>query len=200
LVSFSSIFLILTLIVLLGSCGGGSSSTPPRGTTPSVKLSSVATGLSSPLDLQTPGDATDRLFVVQQGGLIRVIKAGALLPTAFLNIASKVTVNGEMGLLGLAFHPDYATNRRFYVNYVRGSVTAPQSVIAEYQTQAANPDVADAASERDLLILNQPAQNNHKGGQLVFGPDGFLYIGLGDGGSSGDPDGNGQDLGTLLGK
>ena len=163
-------------------------------------LSGVASGLSSPLDLESPDDGSDRLFAVEQGGSIRVIKSGSLLATPFLNISSKVAVGGEMGLLGLAFHPDYTSDHRFYVNYVRGSSSAPETVIAEYRAQATNPDQADPASERILLTVNQPPETNHKGGQLAFGPDGFLYIGLGDGGGSGDPDGNGQNVNTLLGK
>lgn len=200
----ASIQLVLSLACLacFAACGGGSSATPtpPKGSTPAVTLSSVATGFTTPLDVQSPGDGSDRLFVVEQGGKIRGVKAGSLLPTPFLDISSKVTVNGEMGLLGLAFHPSYETNRRFYVNYVRGSTSEPQTVIAEYQALITNPDQADPASERILLTVNQPGQTNHKGGQLAFGPDGFLYIGLGDGGGTGDPDGNGQDVTTLLGK
>jgi glucose/arabinose dehydrogenase len=162
-------------------------------------LSSVVSGLANPVDLQTPRDSSGRLFVVEQAGTIRVIKSGSLLPAPFLNISSKVIFSGEMGLLGLAFHPNYSANPRFYVNYVRGSISSPQTVIAEYQAQAGNPDLADAGSERILLTVNQPFPN-HKGGQLAFGPDGFLYIGLGDGGDGGDPLGNGQSLSTLLGK
>lgn len=173
---------------------------PPKGSTPSVMLASIATGLTSPLDLQSSNDGSDRLFVVEQGGKIRTIKAGSILSAPFLDISSKVTLSGEMGLLGMAFHPSYATNRRFYVNYVRGSSSEAQTVIAEYQALASNPDQADPASERILLTVNQPNETNHKGGQLAFGPDGLLYIGLGDGGGAGDPDGNGQNVTTLLGK
>ena len=164
-----------------------------------MALSTVATGLNSPLDLQTPEDSSGRLFVVEQAGKIRLIKNGSLEPTPFLDITSKVTFEDEMGLLGVAFHPNYSSNRRFYINYVRGGASAPQTVIAEYQEQAGNPDVADPASERILLTVNQPF-TNHKGGQLGFGADGFLYFGLGDGGGAGDPNGNGQSLTTLLGK
>jgi len=188
------------LCALWCSCGGGSSTPqppPPPGL--SVALSTVATGLNSPLDLQTPEDSSGRLFVVEQAGKIRLIKNGSLEPTPFLDITSKVTFEDEMGLLGVAFHPNYSSNRRFYINYVRGGASAPQTVIAEYQEQAGNPDVADPASERILLTVNQPF-TNHKGGQLGFGADGFLYFGLGDGGGAGDPNGNGQSLTTLLGK
>ena len=118
----------------------------------------------------------------------------------FLDIRTRVDFGGEMGLLGMAFHPAFAQNRRFYVNYVRVLGTGQiQSVIAEYQASVSNANQADPASERIVLAVNQPFAN-HKGGQLAFGPDGFLYIGLGDGGSEGDPLGNGQNLQTLLGK
>jgi glucose/arabinose dehydrogenase len=110
-----------------------------------------------------------------------------------------VASGGELGLLGLAFHPAYAFNRKFYVDYTRPSGSLWETVVAEYLASAANPDQADAASERILLTVAQPF-SNHKGGQLAFGPDGFLYIALGDGGSGGDPMGNGQNLQALLGK
>ena len=123
-----------------------------------------------------------------------------MLTTPFLDIRSRVTFGGEMGLLGVAFHPAFAQNRRCYVNYVRTLGTGQiQSVIAEYQVAAADGNQADPASERILLTVNQPF-TNHKAGQLAFGPDKFLYIGLGDGGSGGDPQGNGQNLQTWLGK
>ena len=126
----------LACLASFAACGGGSSATPAhhrKGPHQQWHDSSVATGFTTPLDVQSPGDWSDRVFVVEQGGKIRGVKAGSLLPTPFLDISSKVTVNGEMGLLGLAFHPSYETNRRFYVNYVRGSTSAPQTVIAEYR-------------------------------------------------------------------
>ncbi|MBZ5571494.1 MAG: PQQ-dependent sugar dehydrogenase [Acidobacteriia bacterium] len=182
-------------------CGGGfsSQSAPPPGTPPAVALTTIATGLNSPVDLQTPDDNSGRMFVVEQSGTIRIIANNALLPTPFLNIATKVTFSGEMGLLGAAFHPAFSQNQKFYLNYVHSSGGVIQSFIAEYQVSAADPNQADPASERILLTVDQP-YDNHKGGQLAFGPDGFLYIGLGDGGSGGDPLGNGQSLDTLLGK
>lgn len=166
----------------------------------SVSLTPVVSGLASPIDLQATDDSTGRLFVVEQGGTIRILQAGALLPTPFLDIRSRVTFSGEMGLLGVAFHPAFAQNQRFYVNYVRELGTGEiQSVIAEYRVSAADANQADPASERILLTVNQPFAD-HKAGQLAFGPDGFLYIALGDGGGAGDPQGNGQNLQTLLGK
>jgi glucose/arabinose dehydrogenase len=164
-----------------------------------VALTTVVSGLVSPVDLQTPDDNSGRLFVVEQPGAIRIISNGALFPTNFLDIRSKVDFGGEKGLLGVAFHPNYSQSGRFYLNYDRISSGQMETVIAEYKVLATDPNQADPASERILLTVNQPFPN-HKGGQLAFGPDGFLYIGLGDGGSEGDPLGKGQNLQTLLGK
>jgi glucose/arabinose dehydrogenase len=191
---------LLLLALLLPSCGGGS--TPPTPTptpTPAtLALTTFVSGLSSPLGLEKPPGDT-RLFVVQQPGTIRIIDNGALRSGNFLDITSLVNFDGqEQGLLGLAFHPNYSANGKFYVNYTRSSPSR-QTVIAEFQTSASDPNVADPNSERILLTVSQPSPN-HKGGQLVFGSDGFLYIGLGDGGGEGDPLNNGQNLSVLLGK
>ena len=119
----------------------------------------------------------------------------------FLDIRSLVIDSSESGLLGLTFHPGFPQNPRFYVNYVRSNLGQIQSVIAEFQVSAANPNQADPATQRILLVVNQVHNFlNHKAGQLAFGPDGFLYFGLGDGGSEGDPFGNGQNTQILLGK
>ena len=167
----------------------------------SISLQLVVSGLNTPLDLEQPNDGSGRLFVVEQGGTIRIIQNGSLLPQAFLNISSKVIVQNEMGLLGVAFHPNFQTNRKFYVNYVRNAGGQFQSVIAEYLASAANANQSDPATERILLTVDQISNfDNHKAGQLAFGPDGFLYFGLGDGGSGGDPFGHGQNTQTLLGK
>lgn len=165
-----------------------------------LELVPVATGLSHPLDLQAPDDNTGRLFVVEQGGRIKIIQSNGPLPAdPFLDIGSKLsTGSGEQGLLGLAFHPQYATNRRFFVNYTSGS-GGLHTVIAEYAASTGDANLADSASERILLTVDQP-YGNHNGGGLAFGNDGFLYIGLGDGGSGGDPQGNGQNTDALLGK
>ncbi|HJT01545.1 MAG TPA: PQQ-dependent sugar dehydrogenase [Terriglobales bacterium] len=157
-------------------------------------------GLTAPLDLQESDDNSGRLFVVEQGGTIRIVQNGTLLPVAFLDISSKVHMEGESGLLGLAFHRNYAQDPRFFVNYVRQEANGQlQTVIAEFRASASNPNQADAGSERQLLVIDQPF-SNHKAGQLAFGPDGDLYFGLGDGGSGGDPFGNGQNRQSLLGK
>jgi glucose/arabinose dehydrogenase len=168
---------------------------------PTSELVPVADGFAQPLDLQAPDDNTGRLFVVEQGGKIKIIQSDGSVPAApFLDIGSKLSSrSGEEGLLGLAFHPRYATNRRFFVNYTSNSGGVLHTVIAEYAASAGDPDLADPTSERILLTVDQPF-TNHNGGGLAFGNDGFLYIGLGDGGSGGDPLGNGQDTNTLLGK
>jgi glucose/arabinose dehydrogenase len=157
----------------------------------------VASGLVQPVDVQNAGDGSGRLFLVERRGQILILKDGRVLPAAFLDIAGKVNSRDtEQGLLGLAFHPDYARTGVFFVNYIDMN---GNTVIARFHVQADDPDRADPASEADLLQVDQPYAN-HNGGGLAFGPDGYLYIGLGDGGSGGDPQGNGQNLQTLLGK
>ena len=154
---------------------------------------------SSPVDFQNSGDCANRIFVVEQAGVIRVFenRADVTETKTFLNITERATSGGETGLLGLAFHPNYESNGYFYVYY-----TAPnplRSVVARYQVSSANPDSADKNSEVILLTQGQPF-SNHNAGQLAFGPDGYLYIALGDGGSGGDPNGNGQNKSTFLAK
>lgn len=157
------------------------------------ELQQFATGLSSPVGIVNAGD--ERLFVIQQGGQIRIVNAdGSVNPTPFLNINSIITSGGERGLLGLAFHPDYQTNGRFFVNYTNLN---GDTVIARYEVSD-NPDVAETTGTV-LLTIEQPFPN-HNGGGMHFGPDGYLWISTGDGGSGGDPDDNGQDINSLLGK
>lgn len=160
-----------------------------------IQTVQVASGVSSPTDIQNAGDGTGRLFFVQQNGIILVFRNGAILPTPFLDIRTKTVADGERGMLGLAFPPGFAQKQRFYVDYTD---TNGDTVIAQYRVSS-NPDVADSATETVLLHIAQPFAN-HNGGQVRFGPDGYLYIGMGDGGGAGDPTGNGQNLGTLLGK
>ena len=196
--------LLCAAVMAAQACGGAGNSSPqpnPQpGPIPPLTLTSVASGFTSPLALVPSNDSTNRLFVVEQRGTIRIIQNGALLAGNFLDISSKVITAGEQGLLGLAFHPQFASNQKFYIYYSRLLNSQRQSVIAEYLISTSNANQADAASERILLVVNQPNFDNHKGGQLAFGPDGFLYVGLGDGGSGGDPFGNGQSLNTVLGK
>ena len=159
-------------------------------------LTRIATGLSRPLLVTDAGDGSGRLFVVEQTGGIRIIKAGRLLPAPFLDLSASVSGGNEQGLLGLAFHPAYRSNGKVYVSYTDRTGT---SVIREYRVSSSNPDRVDGASGRTLLRLRQPYAN-HNGGNIAFGPDGFLYVGFGDGGSAGDPGNRAQSLGTLLGK
>ena len=161
----------------------------------SIALQPVASGLASPVAMANAGDGSARLFIVEQAGTIRILSGGQVLATPFLNITAKVLSGGERGLLGLAFDPAYASNGFFYVFYT--SQPAGQVTIARYH---ASGNTADPQSE--LILKTQPhaAFGNHNGGALAFGPDGCLYAGIGDGGSGGDPDNNGQNLATLLGK
>lgn len=161
-----------------------------------INLNLFASGFTKPLDIQHCGD--DRLFVVEQTGRIKIINgSGTTLATPFLNLVGVVSPTGsERGLLGLAFHPDYAENGYFFVNYTD---LLGDTRIARYKVSSADPNVADPGSATILLTIDQPF-SNHNGGWIGFGPDGFLYISMGDGGSAGDPDGNGQNTGVLLGK
>src|SRR5712692_2554273 len=134
----------LAVATLAGGCSGSGSSTisnpGPSGAVPPLALTTVVTGLSNPVDFQQPNDSTNRFFVVEQAGTIRIIQAGAVLPAAFLDIRSKVLFDGEQGLLGLAFHPNYRQNRLFYVNYVRNSSGQTQTIIAEYSASLLDPN------------------------------------------------------------
>lgn len=154
----------------------------------------VVTNLQRPVDLQA--DGSGRLFVIEKAGRIRILQDGQLQTQPFLDITDRVGSGGnEQGLLGLAFHPQYSENGRFFVNYTNKS---GDTVIARYQVSG-DANLADPASEVKLLEIGQPYPN-HNGGVLAFGPDGFLYAGLGDGGSAGDPQGNAQKTDRLLGK
>ena len=162
-----------------------------------IGLTTFASGLSSPVDIEhPPGD--QRLFVVQQGGAIRIVNPnGTLKPNNFLTLTTAtISTGGERGLLGLAFHPNYATNGYFYVNYTN---TAGNTVIARYTVSASNPDLADTTTATQILTIAQP-YSNHNGGSLKFGADGYLYIGMGDGGGSGDPQNRAQNINQNLGK
>jgi glucose/arabinose dehydrogenase len=185
--------LLLAALGLALAVGCHADSSEPGSVT--IRLQEVASGLDFPLFLTAPPGDDSRLFVVEKTGRIRLIKNGSLLPAAFLDLSSKVSSGGEQGLLGLAFHPGYAGNGRFVVNYTNTSGDTRVSVFRV----SANPDVADAASEQVILSVDQPFAN-HNGGMVAFGPDGKLYIGMGDGGSGGDPQGNGQNRNTLLAK
>ena len=153
----------------------------------------------SPIELTSPDDNTDRVFVAGQKGTISVFQNKPDIKTSsvFLDITSRLISGGERGLLGLAFHPNYKNNGYFYVNYTRGNPL--ETVISRFKVSASNPNVGDPGSELVLLRYSQP-YSNHNGGKVAFGNDGYLYISAGDGGSGGDPQGNGQDRKQLLGK
>ncbi len=171
---------------------GGAAPAPSGSTVRLVKVADVP----EPVLAIGARDGTGRLFIVSQGGRIRIVKNGALLATPFLNISGSVSTGGERGLLGLAFHPSFKTNRKFYVNFTNSS---GNTVVREYKASASNPNVALAGSARTIIRISQPFAN-HNGGMIAFGRDGFLYIGMGDGGDGGDPGNRAQNLDSLLGK
>ncbi len=190
-------FFITILLLSLFSLLVGTAKAQPRLTFNPL----ITSGLSSPLDIVNAGDASGRLFIVERGGAIKIFKNGSLIAKPFLNIHDTIVSGGEQGLLSLAFHPDYESNRYFFVWYTRsgdGAVT-----LARYRTSPTNPDTALPNSGVVLLSITKPgtpAFTNHNGSKLNFGPDGYLYIGTGDGGSGGDPFNNAQDSLSLRGK
>ncbi len=200
---------LVVAVTGLAACGGDSGTSPSPGPSPTAGACAagppvtgipaltarlVVSGLRNPLDLQSvPGD-DERLYLVEQDGRIRIVRSGQLVAAAFLDVSGRISSGGERGLLGLAFHPQFATNRRFFVNY-----TNPRGDTHIAEFRATSADAADPASERILLTVGQPFAN-HNGGGLAFDNSGRLLIALGDGGSGGDPQNNGQRLDTLLGK
>ena len=176
---------------LVGSPGGGAFDPEALG----LSLEPVVDRLVSPLAVTHAGDGSGRIFVLEQRGQIRIVRDGQLLGDPFLNIGDRLTAGGEHGLLGLAFHPDFPDDPRFFVNYTD---LEGDTVVSSF-TAEAGADRADGDSEVVLLRIDQPYPN-HNGGALAFGPDGYLYISTGDGGAGGDPHDNGQRMDTLLGK
>jgi glucose/arabinose dehydrogenase len=164
--------------------------------TPIISPSLIATGFESPTGIVAIKDASDkRLFVVERSGTIRIVSSsGKVEPTTFLDIRNKVLESGEMGLLGLAFHPDYKQNGYLFVNYIDKN---QNTILARYHASSAN--AVDTSSEKVLFTLKQP-YTNHNGGDLVFGPDSYLYVALGDGGSGGDPENRAQNKDSYFGK
>ncbi len=186
--------LVAALAGALAACAGPISKPPPPKPPrldKTVALAEAYKGFAKPVAIVNAGDA--RLFVVELAGAVRIVENGTVLPTPFLDLTGVVPTSGEQGLLGLAFDPEYATNGRFYVHYVNQDGDA---VVARYTVSAGNPNVADTASAEPLLTIDRTT-TFHNGGQLAFGPDGYLYVASGDGGTGGDPS---RDLDTLLGK
>lgn len=168
---------------------------PPEGAG-TLHLIPVAGSYNNPLYVTTPPGDTARLFVVEQAGTIRIVQHGQLLPTPFMDITGRVGSGGERGLLSVAFHPSYATNGFFYVNYTDLN---GDTHVERFTVSAADSNVADTASHHLIIFIPQPYPN-HNGGLVMFGSDGMLYIGMGDGGSGGDPQNRAQSPDSLLGK
>ncbi len=179
--------LLLLFLMLLVACSHAQDSS----------FVEIINGFQTPVGMTHAGDGTGRLFVIEKGGKIRIISQGQILPEPFLDIGYLITPDAstEQGLLGLAFDPNYASNGRFFINYTDASGS---TVIARY-TVSNNTNTADPASANILLTIEQPFWN-HNGGHIAFGPDGYLYIGMGDGGDGGDPGERAENLTTLLGK
>ena len=191
----TAVVLLLFVAVLLTACGAKPS--PPPVGDGAIQLETVAVGLAKPLFLTHAGDGSGRLYVLEQAGRVRMIEGGALLEEPFLDLTDRVLSKGnEQGLLGLAFDPDFVTNGIFYVHYTG---QAGQTVIARFRRVGLDSRKGDPQSEQVILTVAQPFAN-HNGGPILFGPDGYLYIGLGDGGSAGDPGNRAQNRETLLGK
>jgi len=165
---------------------------------PQVSLEPITSGLEAPVLLTHAGDGSGRIFIVEQRGRIRSVRDGQLLPQPYLDLSGKIEFGGEKGLLGLAFHPRFPETRRFFVNYTTRAGGQLKTIVAEYAASTTDPNLAETG-ERILLEIDQPF-DNHNGGHLAFGHDGFLYVATGDGGAGGDPLGNAQNLGSLLGK
>ena len=196
LTPFSLKLLLASMLLGLVLGAGGAAAATSGGT---VTIVPVAGALNNPVGATNAGDGSNRLFALERPGSIRIFKGGQLLTTPFLNIQSLISCcTGERGLLGTAFHPNYETNGFFYVSYTR--VSDGDIVLARYHVSSSNPDVADPSSALILLTIEHTSQSNHNGGHLAFGPDGYLYMSVGDGGGGGDPFESGQNLNTMLGK
>lgn len=188
---------VLALVLLLFGCQPfrDKTNSPVVPNNTPYEWAATVSGLTKPVAIANAGDGSNRLFVVEQAGRIQLVKNGSLASVPFLDISGRVKAGGEQGLLGLVFHPNFSTNGYFYVNY---TALNGDSVTARFHVSL-QPDVADASSEQVLLQISDPYPN-HNGGSLAFGPDGYLYLGLGDGGSEGDPEGRAQSLSSYWGK
>ncbi|MCA0458731.1 MAG: DUF4082 domain-containing protein [Chloroflexi bacterium] len=191
-------FLILMLLAVASTTYAAPAEQGTTAPNPAnYKLTSVITGLTKPIYVTHAGDNTGRLFIVEQSGKIKIWQNGAVLPTPFLDVGTLIATGGsEQGLLGLAFPPNFATSKQFYINYTN---VQGDTVIARYTVSTTNANVANAASATQVLFVDQP-YTNHNGGNMNFGKDGLLYVGMGDGGSGGDPQNYAQNPNSLLGK
>ena len=191
------LFLFFSFFLLIpASATGACVDSGPDSAIGEIQLKKIVSGITSPVFLTHAGNGSKLLYVVSQKGTIYILQGNKILKKPFLKINEKVSFGGEMGLLGLAFHPKFKENRRFFVNYT-SSIGGLHTVIAEFK--ATNSFRADKNSQRILLKVNQP-YSNHNGGCIMFGPDGYLYVGMGDGGSANDPENRAQNLKRLLGK
>lgn len=195
--------LLISLLVLVScSGGGGSAQSPPPDNPPAfpaITLTSFAAGFNQPVNIAHAGDGSGRMFVVERAGVIKLVRNGTVSATPFLDISGLVqSAGGEQGLLGIAFPPGFSAKQYFYVDYTGLSGVTGDTVIARYPVSV-DPDVADPAGGITIISQAQPFAN-HNGGHLAFGPDGLLYVALGDGGSGGDPFNNAQNLAVHLGK
>lgn len=202
------ILLLVIMALLAAACGGGGGSSgvtgptakpfPAPATNPAplaLAIREVVSGLDEPVFLTAPvGDR--RQFIVERAGRIRILQDGALLALPFLNITARVSTAGEGGLLSMAFHPQYASNGQYFIYYT----DAGGNIVVERRSVSGNPNLSDPTSALEIIRIPHPGFSNHFGGLVAFGPDGFLYLGTGDGGSAGDPPRNAQNLGVLLGK
>jgi glucose/arabinose dehydrogenase len=185
---------LLATIALLASMAAWQATTAAAAA--NVVLTPVASGFDSPLAITSARDGTGRMFIVEQTGRIKILSGGSVLSTPFLDVSSEISHGSEQGLLGLAFHPKFKTNGLFFVNFTRAN---GDTVVNRYRVSGTNPNVATRSSAYRIITIGQP-YDNHNGGTIQFGPDGYLYIGMGDGGSAGDPGNRAQDLSSLLGK
>jgi glucose/arabinose dehydrogenase len=185
--------LMLALAACGSDAGGEQAAAPAAPEAAKLRLRTVATGLDEPIDVTAPRTERGRIYVVEKTGKIKVLDSGRLRAQPFLDISGDVSNGSEQGLLGLAFHPKYAQNRRFFINYTDRS---GDTHVVEYRSDGQK---ALPATRKEWLFVDQP-YDNHNGGDVVFGPDGRLYVGMGDGGAGGDPEARAQNMGSMLGK
>ena len=201
----SVLWLLAVALAGLAGCGGGGGAsgnvdtpTPPM-PAPTAPLllaaRQVVSGLDSPVFLTAPA-SDPRQFIVERAGRIRIVQNGALLARPFLDVSTRVSVTGEGGLLSMAFHPRFATNGLFFIYYTDRA----GDIVVERRSVSLDPNLADPSAALDIIRIAHPGFSNHYGGLVAFGPDGYLYLGTGDGGGAGDPAGNAQNLASLLGK